>query len=277
MPLPTFLIIGSAKAGTTSLHYYLDHHPQIDMSRPKEVNFFSDPVLFARGLDWYARHFKGPGPQFGEASPKYSVHPIIAGVPERIAKALPQARLIYCVRDPVERVVARYLHALNLGTEVRSLHQCLADEGSRDRYLAGARYAHQLEQYLAYFSLDKILILHDLELRDQRSTCLDRVHQFLGVSPFQGGDWQSKQLNLTRQKRQPSALGRKLLGLIRRLPLNDRLRHRLSETLLVPWSRPLPPEPLQAEDRLRLQDFLRADAQRFGQLTGLSFPDWTWV
>src|SRR5688500_3515585 len=96
--LPTFITIGAAKSGTTSLHYYLDQHPEISMSSPKETNFFERSDA-AESLDEYQLHFRAGFPARGESSVHYTCFPTIPDVQERIASALPDVKLIYIVRD----------------------------------------------------------------------------------------------------------------------------------------------------------------------------------
>src|SRR5688500_19663917 len=74
--LPNLLIIGAMKCGTTSLHHYLDLHPDISMSDPKEVRFFDDPAWEER-IDWYRGHFDPNAPVTGESSVYYSAYPWI--------------------------------------------------------------------------------------------------------------------------------------------------------------------------------------------------------
>lgn len=276
MPLPTFLIIGSARSGTTSLHYYLSQHPQISMSRPKEVNFFSHDDLFARGPEWYAGHFPGVGPHFGESSPKYTVYPHIGGVPRRIAGLLPEVKLIYLLRDPVERVVSRYLHDWSLGLQSQSLSRCLYDlEGCS--YVSGGRYAMQLEQYLEHFPAEQILILNHRHLLEQRQHTLEQVYRFLGCAEIEAGAWQQRHLNPTSIKRRLNPVGKWIQRWLQRLPLGDTASHRLERLLTFPFSSPLPRNPLIPQDRQRLEAFFRPDVDRLRQLTGLDFADWGWA
>jgi hypothetical protein len=89
--LPSFLIIGAMKAGTTSLYHYLKSHPQIHMSRIKELDFFVTELNWGRGLDWYSQQFSGIGTNVlaaGEASTNYTKYPRYKGVPERISMTL---------------------------------------------------------------------------------------------------------------------------------------------------------------------------------------------
>src|SRR3954453_13232385 len=81
--LPNLVVVGAQKCGTSGLHYYLGLHPEISMSRPKELNFFIEERNFSRGVDWYRRHF-GPAARVGgESSPKYTAYPQHEGLPER--------------------------------------------------------------------------------------------------------------------------------------------------------------------------------------------------
>jgi hypothetical protein len=102
--LPTFIVIGAMKAGTTSLYHYLREHPQIFMPKAKELDFFAVETTWRRGIDWYAEQFAGAGGDEiarGEASTAYSKYPHYPNVPERIARAIPGCQLIYVVRLPL--------------------------------------------------------------------------------------------------------------------------------------------------------------------------------
>ena len=108
--LPTFITIGAMKCGTHSLHQYLDLHPEIAMSQRKELNFFLTEAKFAQGLEWYSAQIAGNGTARGESSPNYSKCHMFPGVAERMHATLPDIKLIYLVRDPVERAVSHYVH-----------------------------------------------------------------------------------------------------------------------------------------------------------------------
>lgn len=109
--LPNFLIIGARKAGTTSMYYYLQAHPQVYMSPEKELKFFVPEKNWTRGVAWYEQYFDEAGDAIaiGEASPSYTRYPRSRGIPALIAEVLPKARLIYLVRHPVDRMVSHYL------------------------------------------------------------------------------------------------------------------------------------------------------------------------
>jgi hypothetical protein len=178
--LPTFLVIGAMKAGTTSLYHYLRDHPQIFMPPTKEIMFFDERHNWHRGVDWYRTRFAdaGDAPAVGEASTSYTKYPVVDGVPEKIASVLGSPRLIYVLRDPIERLRSHYLYNLTRGTEWRSIEEAVASEPA---YVDFGRYAMQLERYLPHLGLDAMLLVDSRDLRAERQTTLSRVYAFLGV------------------------------------------------------------------------------------------------
>jgi hypothetical protein len=180
--LPNFLIIGAMKAGTTSLYHYLRAHPQIFMPGIKELDFFAEEGNWRRGLGWYAKQFRAAGPTtlaVGEASTVYTKHPNYQGVPERIAAHLPDVRLIYVVRDPIERIRSHYQHRVAVGAEKNPVGRAVLENPT---YLNFSRYALQIEQYLPHVPRERILVITSESLRDDRSATITRVYGFLGVA-----------------------------------------------------------------------------------------------
>ena len=90
--MPNLIIIGGLKCGTTSIHHYLGLHPEIQMSKPKELNFFVDELNWDLGLDWYASRFDDRFKVRGESSPHYTNLPRFEGVAERIHEHCPDAQ-----------------------------------------------------------------------------------------------------------------------------------------------------------------------------------------
>ena len=133
--LPNFIVIGAMKSGTTSLFHYLQAHPQVFMSPLKEVEFFVEEKNWRRGMDWYRAQFAGASPgalAIGEASTAYTKYPEYPGVPERIASSLPDARLIYILRDPIERIRSHYQHRVLSGAEREPLERAVLND---ERYM----------------------------------------------------------------------------------------------------------------------------------------------
>jgi hypothetical protein len=180
--LPNFLIIGAMKAGTTSLYRYLRPHPQIFMPEVKELNFFAEEGTWRRGLDWYAKRFIKAAPHetaLGEASPIYTQYPHHRGIPERIALHIPDAHLIYVVRDPIERIRSHYQHRVTTGAEKDPVEVAVL---KNPIYLDCSRYAFQIEQYLPYVPRDRLLVITSEALRSDRLETVRRVYTFLDVA-----------------------------------------------------------------------------------------------
>ena len=99
------------------------------MSRPKELNFFVTELNWELGPEWYASHFDRSVPVRGESSPHYTNLPRFGGVAGRMRKLLGEARVIYMVRDPIDRILSHYLHNVGGGYESRPLAAALSNPG----------------------------------------------------------------------------------------------------------------------------------------------------
>ena len=121
--LPNFLVIGSQKAGTTSIYHVLKAHPQIFQPERKEINYFFHEEEYAKGENWYRQYFENipEGVKaLGEATPGYIVHP---EAPARIHRLLPDAKLILTVRHPVNRAYSQYWDNRRSLSEYRSFEE----------------------------------------------------------------------------------------------------------------------------------------------------------
>jgi sulfotransferase family protein len=201
--LPDFFLVGAAKAGTTSLYHYLRQHPEIYMSPVKEPRYFAlaghaldftgpgDGRLFATtktALEDYRRLFADRGAEkvAGEASVLYLPHPDAAGA---IASALPDARIVAVLRNPVERAYSGYLYRVRDGGEVGSFEEALAAEA--ERRAAGwypgwfhrdhGFYFRHLSRYYERFPAEQIRVfLYEDFVRDPHEL-LRELFRFLGV------------------------------------------------------------------------------------------------
>jgi lipopolysaccharide transport system ATP-binding protein len=202
--LPSFLIIGAQRAGTTSLFYYLCSHPDVARPATKEIHFFDDN--YWRGIDWYRSFFGlsfGRARVTGEATPYYLFHP---AVPTRVAATIPDVRLIALLRNPVDRAYSHYHKMRRMGIERLSFKKALAAEerrlaGEEERLLADARYrsthhrrhayvgrglyADQLEHWLASFPREQLLVLLSDDFFARPGEVYAQTVEFLGLPPWQ--------------------------------------------------------------------------------------------
>lgn len=205
MTLPNFLIIGAAKAGTTSLYKYLEQHPDIYMSSFKEPGFFAfeGQTLNFQGpgvkhrinkwtvtdLDSYREMFAGVENQkaIGEATPLYLYYRQSC---DRIKHYIPDAKLIVMLRDPVARAFSNYVWAVQPGAEpITDFAEALAAEperirqnwGPRWHYQAQGFYYQQLKPYFETFDRRQIRVyLHQDFVSDPKRVLQDIFH-FLEV------------------------------------------------------------------------------------------------
>ena len=276
--LPNLLIIGAAKCGTSSLHYYLDQHPDVSMSRPKETNFFvRDDWLALRS--WYESRFDVSAAVRGEASPSSTLFPYFRGVPERVHSLVPDAKLIYLVRDPLARLVAHYVEMYGLYFEHRPFEEAVGDpDEARNFYLAGSRYASQLEQYLRFFPEERVLVLEQDDLLRKRERTLRRVFDFVGVDPEFRSEAFDRELNVRALKVRPRRSGLLLArtGLIRlgRRKVPPRLRALVSRPVKRIVTREIEEPRLEGELRVRLTAALTPEVERLRVLAGRRFEGW---
>jgi hypothetical protein len=188
---PNLFIVGAMKSGTSSLHAYLQQHPQIFMSRFKEPQYFAPHrvphgmwgqghSLPEPGIDWYLRLFAEAGDvQYaGEASVSYTARHWVSGCEERIWQFNPAARIIYLMRDPVERAISHYWHFVAAGRETLPPERALRE---RDDYVARSDYAWQIEPYLARFGEGQVYLLTLEELEADPRRTFARLFAWLGV------------------------------------------------------------------------------------------------
>jgi hypothetical protein len=293
--LPNLIVIGAMKAGTSALHYYLDLHPEIAMSSPKELDFFVDGAIaegdawrfgeedlrveqsldanWSRGVDWYSRHFRASAPVRGEASPSYSA-PWYPEVAERMASLVPDARLIFLVRDPAARAISNYAHQRTLGRDRRAIEEALGDP--RSPYVARSRYALAIEPFLRSFDRSQLLVVSREELLERRRETVRAAYRFAGVDE---SFWSDKAEG-ERYRGEAKAARGPVAQLLARSPARA-LARRLPDAVKSGAERALaarrPPEPTRAGTalRTRLTAFLRDDVRRLEELVDRGFPEWS--
>ncbi|MFI6480596.1 sulfotransferase family protein [Nonomuraea sp. NPDC050663] len=297
MPLPNFLVIGAPKSGTTALHAALSRHPALHLSPVKEPkHFLTDGPPPVRGGPGDAQTYREhvwrradyealfddapPGALTGEATPFYLYD---LDAQRRIHAAVPGARLIAVLRDPVERAHSNWTHLWSAGLEpIGDVVKACAAEPQRVaegwshfwHYVGLGRYGAQLRHLFTLFPREQVLVFRYRDLIDRPAETLDRICAFLGVE--QGLLEGVPRENVTAH---PVAGGRHrvlsalLRSGVRVLPesAGGRLAERI-ETLLQrsgPARRPL-----TWEQRRALIPYFAADIEVLQEVTGEEFGDW---
>ncbi len=225
--LPTFLIIGAQKAGTTSLYRYLAKHPDIKPNFVvKELSFFDE--YYDRGIPWYKSHFpfKRKNKHYFEGTTHYLFNPL---APKRIKDVLPNVKIIALLRNPIDRAYSSYKHQVRAGRETLSFEEAIESEkkrlkGEKERlsnessyfsynynhfsYLERGKYNEQIQNWLEYFPKEQMFILSSDEFFKNTESSLNKIYNFLEIKPSQvnikkqynTGDYKDSMPKETREK-----------------------------------------------------------------------------
>jgi Sulfotransferase family len=301
MPLPDFFVIGAPKAGTTALHAALAGHPQLHLSSVKEPKYFL-------GDDHPSRRVAGPGDAHsarewvwqrdryealfadapagtlrGESTPFY-LYDLDAH--RRIARAVPDAKLVAVLRDPVDRAYSNWMHLWSDGLE-RVADFATACRLEDERIAAGwghfwhyrrtGLYGDQLAHLFTCFPREQVHLLRYRDLVDQPRETLDGICTFLGVATGHAPDVPREN---SRPFVRPGLKTRTVAPIVRlgaavgsRFP-PQAWRRASTPLLRLLQSQDAPRPRLAVDTRRELVDFFADDIWRLGRLTGNDYTDW---
>lgn len=207
MVLPSFFLCGAPKAGTTSVYHYLDAHPDVHMSEPKEPFYFyhADRATLEEYSERYFGEYDGEH-AVGEGTTGYMGHP---EVPARIAQEIPDARLIFLLRNPIDRAYSEYWYHLQRGKYRPNTTFSEVIRGEDDDTLGvgiiglGMYYDH-LVRYEQHFDRSQMLVVLFDRLVSEEDRFLEDLYSFIGVDDaFVPGEM--NQHNSTRYPKSMSA------------------------------------------------------------------------
>jgi hypothetical protein len=292
--LPTFLIIGAAKSGTSSLFSYLKQHPQIGMCTRKEPGFFAfdnrpypyrlprTPISRAKGTITSLARYQAlyahtrPDQARGEASHLYLT--FAAEASASIKRHVPQAKLVVVLRQPADRAYSHYLMQRGRGLEPLSFGAAIAAEPARRAqgwdpdwwYSEVGRYGAQLATYRRHFPLEQMrVVLYEDLVRDPRAV-LASIFAFIGVDPTFEPDTSARR-NVSYWARLP-ALQRFLLHLMRLRKVHLGVVYDTAWRMTA-WNRILAP-PIPPADRQAVTSHLRQDILALQELIDRDLGHW---
>jgi hypothetical protein len=310
--LPNFFVVGAAKAGTTSLYHYLRVHPQIHMSPIKEPHHFakdidvaafsksyertllSDPLDFVAGdmhapvhaahvteWDLYAQLFRNARDEkaIGEVSNSYLYSSRAA---EEIRAAIPDARIIMVLRNPLERAFSQYLMEARIGLVRRSFIEELEEDvrrpdkawgGDSRCYVEMGLYYEQVRRFLEQFPRERVAIHLFDDMQEDVVGFLGRVYAFLGVDPsFAPPDLtKSNTAQLPRVPLLNFGLYQAGLKTALRRVLPEKMKRLCKRVYYADATS----SRLTASDRAKMIGFFRSDVRRLEYLIGRDLSHWT--
>lgn len=278
--LPNLIVVGAMKGGTTSLHRYLGMHPEINMSKMKELNFFDTRVNWSRGMEWYSSQFNPGAKIIGETSPLYARYPRSEGIVERMADVVPDAKLIYMVRDPINRLLSHYIEVVDQFRILKPFEEILPNiENEQEGFVSCSQYHMQIECFLQQYDESRLHVvsLEDMNAEPQR--VMKRIFEFLDVDANFWTDAFLSPHNTTGEKRRPHPLAVKCLP--------GWLFHEMATPRRVPWrvanwmtrackrfGKKIERPNLSEAETSRLLEIFKDDVEKLRRFTGDPFSRW---
>ena len=284
--LPTFIVAGAQKSGTTWLFECLDEHPEIFVPRSKEVHYFCPPdkCRFStcnKGLDWYRNQFSSPQSQKakGDLTTDYMYYPDVA---TRLYQLDPNMKIVFLLRNPVERAYSAYWMWRRHKSDLPPFASLIFGTHS---LIERGRYAEQIKPYIEYFGIEQIKVYIYEEIMKEPENFFYDIYQFLGVSPV--FEPKSIRKRIAATKDYPHGLGKTiykigskiinsnlLQPMWRYLRRHTNIHETVMELLGFRLNANAYPEMTQ-ESRLQLENFYRQGNEELRILLNREKPIWS--
>ncbi len=275
---PDVVVIGAMRAGTTTLHTFLDQLEGVAVPTIKETNFFcGDDSESQAGWNWYEKLFDPNAKIRCDISPMYAKRDLDPNVAQRLAAANPDAKVVFIARDPVKRAISQYAHSFHSGQSL-PLPSELWETPEGQHIVSTSKYAYCLEPFREQFG-DQLEILDFSELVH---TPEDFLQSFMVAADMQAD---TSQISMTAQNSSEDlARTPRWWGKLRESQLGDALRRRvprdfvlrLKGALAKNWTkqdgRAVPK--FSEDDKQRLIEALADDVATFRKTYGKPFSDW---
>ncbi|WP_330110235.1 sulfotransferase family protein [Methylophaga thalassica] len=267
MTKPNFIIVGAMKSATSTLHEQLALQPGIFMSTPKEPNFFSDDDVYQLGLGWYEHLFENATPNdiCGESSTHYTKLPDYPHTINRMSAFLPELKLIYVIRHPVERLVSHYIHQWSQNVIRADINIAIDTFPELINY---SLYSMQITPYIEQYGSENILLVFSEAFRKEPELELERVARFIGYDEPVVWHETLPEQNVSNQrvrrfKGYNFLVNNPILATVRRSLIPKGLRDFVKQQLVMKKR----PE-LTVESQMKLEKIFNDDLNTLSQLTG---------
>lgn len=266
--LPEFIIVGAMKSATTTIYEQLRQLDGVFMPTLKEPNFFSDDSQFDRGLSWYRQQFEGAGSSdiIGEASTHYSKLPTYPRTLARLYELLPNVKIIYIMRDPIDRLVSQYIHEWSCSNIRADINTAIDTHPELIQYSC---YTRQLMPYLKQYGAENVLPVFFERIKTAPAEELERIARFIG---YQGEvSWKPNvaRTNVSSERIRKNRftnfiIKNRILTTLRRRFIPELLRNNIKSHMRM-QSRPV----LSGESKTKLETIFDGELQSLGRLLGI--------
>jgi len=277
---PNLFLVGAMKSATTSLHNYLDVHPEIFMTQDpwKEPNYFVEELNYNKGLDWYSSLFDNVQSEkvIGESSTDYTKAPNYRDTHLKLHQFNPNAKILYVMRDPIERAISQYWWEVEYSAEGRDMKHGILEN---DWIMNCSYYAQQIKPYIDVFGRENVYTLTAEELISEPNRVMKEIFEWLGVST----DIQLKDETLKVHNQSKSSVNRVMgAGLLSKLKggvvwdiLKKVIPPTLKWKLMKLLSRKVDKDSSGKELAIEaIQPIMKAQTAELSQLLGRDFPEW---
>lgn len=271
------VIPGAAKSGTSSLHELLDQHSKICMSRPKEPHHFAIDSRYHRGPAAHNCIFRKGGEEifFGESSTLYMPLEKVIG---RIEKNVRNPKIIFLLRDPLERCISHYKWMYRLGYETRQPRRAFEEDGfgldpekrwggNYKSYLGFSSYSRCVPMWEEAFGSENVLCIRSDDFKRSHQEVAHACFKFLGLKNEIVSNVSTNETSETFRVAPPAWLGIMEKWIPVRLKRLIRYK-KIRNTALRPFTR-IPPEEFDDADLLWLKQILRDDIEFFESISGI--------
>ena len=267
-PLPSFLIIGGQRCGSSWIHKCLAEHPGVFVATPKELHFFNRN--YGRGSEWYTSHFqKAVGyDACGEVTPDYIADEQTA---ERVHKMVPAVRIVAVLREPIERAYSLYQLKRGSSLNYPSFEEAIENH---PEILDHGLYAKHLMRWGTLFPQEQMLVLLYNDLVDSDAETIARIYSHIGADNSFLPSWIGKTDNATIMPTLRHRLRRiglePLIKLIGRSRVGDTIRRHAREKKF----RSSTINQLAPQTRTRLENYYREPNRKLSEMLNRQLPGW---
>lgn len=273
---PDIVVIGAMRCATTSLYEILRAHPDFEVTKVKECDFFL-PNEFEEGIEAFKKLITRSDLPIVDVSPNYSKLYQWPGTAKRIFKTNPDAKLIYIVRDPIARSISAY-NALYLSGHHLPKPEQVVPNCTENEVLSGSMYATHLKAFLKYWDPSNITIVDYDKLVSNPEEAVEEMMNSAGFKCDRKGIQSIRtndSIGLRRRPKSWAHLRNTGFGRRARRMLPQPMLERVKSMVFSVTPNQAPPPTFSSSARTKIGAYLKSDTNEFRELTGRTFDHWS--